>query len=161
MKPPRLFLLALVALAAACGGEDEAKGPVVGGLDTSEAGIISFVKERSYKGWFAEPAVHESSGPHGPVRVFFNDTSVESLRANNATHPVGTILVKELYSPDARTLIGHALEVKVEAGAGKDTWLFFEGTLPGYKNNFYGRGHESCHGCHEAGKDYVTIPLPR
>jgi hypothetical protein len=161
VKSPRLFVLALVALAAACGGSEEVRGPVVGGLDTSEPGIVTFVKERRYQGWFAEPAVHESSGPHGQVRVFFNDTAVESLRANNATHPVGSILVKELYAPDGKQLVGHALDVKVEAGAGKDTWLFFEGALPGYKNNFYGRGHEACHGCHEPGKDYVTIELPQ
>lgn len=160
MKPPRLSLLALVALAASCGGSEEERGPIVGGLDTSEQGIVSFVKERRYKDWLAEPAVHQSSGPHGPVRVFFNDVSVESLRANNATHTVGSILVKELYAPDGKELIGHALDVKVEAGAHKDTWLYFEGVLPGYKNNFYGRGHETCHGCHEAGKDYVTTALP-
>ncbi len=160
MKPLILSVLALVALCISCGGSDEARGPVVGGLDTSEQGIVSFVKERKYGDWLAEPAVHPSSGPHGPVRVFFNGTSVDSLRANNATHPVGSILVKELYAPDGTELIGHALDVKVEAGAGKDTWLFFEGTLPGYRDNFYGRGHETCHGCHEAGTDYVTSSLP-
>jgi hypothetical protein len=85
---------------------------------------------------------------------------VESLRSNNDTHSVGSILVKELYAPDGKELIGHALDVKVEAGAGKDTWLFFEGALPGYMNNFYGRGNETCTGCHEAGKDYVTTALP-
>jgi hypothetical protein len=154
-------MLALVALASGCGGSEEEQGPVVAGLNTSESGIVAFVKERRYKDWLAEPAVHPSSGPHGPVRVFFNDTAVASLRADNATHSVGSLLVKELYASDGRELIGHALEVKVEAGAHKDTWLYFEGTLPGYKNNFYGRGNETCHGCHEAGKDYVTTSLPQ
>jgi hypothetical protein len=158
VKSPRLFVLALVALA--CGGSEEVQGPIVGGLNTSESGIVAFVKDRRYKDWLAEPAVHASGGPHGPVRVFFNDTSVASLRADNAVHPVGTILVKEVYAPDGKELVAHALNVKVEAGPGKDTWLYFEGALPAYKNNFYGRGHETCHGCHEAGKDYVTTSLP-
>jgi hypothetical protein len=157
LKPLRLLLFVLVI---ACGGSDEERGPVVGGLDTSEQGIVSFVKERKYQDWLAEPSVRDSGGPHGPVRVFFNDTSVESLRAGNATHSVGSILVKEVYAPDGKELVAHALNVKVAAGAGKDTWLYFEGTLPGYQNNFYGRGHETCHGCHEAGKDYVTTALP-
>jgi hypothetical protein len=156
------FMFALMVLAAACGISDEQNGaPQVGGLDTSEAGIIAFVKDRRYQGWLAEPSVHDSSGPHGQVRVFFNDAAVQSLRAGNDTHPVGTVLVKELYSSDGRSLIGHALDVKVEAGPGKDTWLFFEGFVPSYRNNFYGQGHETCHGCHEAGKDYVTTALPQ
>ena len=50
--------------------------------------------------------------------MFFNDIVTASLRAGNETHPVGSILVKELFEDDGR------------------------------------------HGCHEAGKDYVTSPLP-
>ncbi len=160
MKSSLPSMLALVLFASACGGSEETGSPVVGGLDTSEAGVIAFVKERRYQDWLAEPAVHDSRGPHGKVRVFFNPTAVQSLSAGNDTHPVGTILVKELYSSDGARLEGHALDVKVKAGSGKDTWLFFEGALPDYKNPYYGRGHDTCHGCHEPGKDYVTTALP-
>ncbi|MDY7226840.1 hypothetical protein [Hyalangium rubrum] len=157
MKSLRLFLL---ALATACGGSEEETPSMLGSLDTSEAGIVTFLQERGYRDWLAEPAVHDSGGPHGQVRVFFNDTAVQSLRADNATHPVGAILVKEIYSGDGKELVGHALEAKVKSGHGKDTWLFFEGPLPEDRRNLYGRGHEACHGCHAAGRDYVTTPLP-
>jgi hypothetical protein len=160
VKSLRPSLLALALVAAACGGSDDDDPALVGGVDTSEAGLIAFVKERGYQGWLAEPAIHPG-GPHGHVRVFFNDTAVESLRANNATHPKGTILAKEVYASDGTTLTGYAVNVKVREGSGKDTWLFFEGFPPDYKNSFYGRGHEVCHGCHEAGKDYVTSALPQ
>jgi hypothetical protein len=136
-------------------------GPeMIDGLDTSEAGLVAFVREGRYKGWRAEPGVHASTGPHGKVRVFFNDKAVQSLQAGNATHPRGTALVKELYAPDGTTLTGHAVDVKVADGAGKDTWLFFESVGLDYTGNFYGRGHPACHGCHAAGKDYVTTALP-
>jgi hypothetical protein len=36
---------------------------------------------------------------------------------------VGTILVKELFVEDGVTKKGHAVEVKVAQGPGKDTWL--------------------------------------
>ncbi|WP_224242196.1 hypothetical protein [Hyalangium gracile] len=160
MKPSRPSLLVLLVLACACGGSEEGDSPTVGGLDTSEAGIVAFVKDRRYQGWLAEPSVRDSTGPHGKVRVFFNGSAVDSLRAGKELHPVGTILVKELYSPDGERLIGHALDVKVKSGAGKDTWVFFEGVLPDYQDNYYGRGHDTCHGCHEAGTDYVTTTLP-
>jgi hypothetical protein len=157
MRPVLLSVCCLLLLTA-CGGE-EPSSPLEG-FDTSERGIAAFVRERHYQGWLAEPAVHPSP-IHGKVRVFFNDTAVQSLRAGNDTHPVGTLLVKELYASDGAQLIGHALEVKVEAGAGKDTWLFFEAELKDNPAPYYGRGHPTCHGCHEAGKDYVTSALPQ
>ncbi len=161
MKSLRLSRLILLLAATACGGSGENGSPIIEGLDTSQAGVADFVKERRYRNWLAEPAVRDSEGPHGKVRVFFNDVAVRSLRAGNETHPRGTILVKELYSEDGGTLLGHALDVKVEDGQGKDTWLFFEGWLPRYESPFYGRGDPTCHGCHEVGKDYVTTALPK
>jgi hypothetical protein len=153
---PSLLLLCLL-LSVACGGEEPSSS--LDGFDPSEAGIAAFVKERRYQGWLAEPSVH-ASPIHGRVRVFFNDTAVQSLQAGRDTHSVGTVLVKELYSSDATRLTGHALEVKVEAGAGKDTWVFYEAALNDSPAPYYGRGHPTCHGCHEAGKDYVTSTLP-
>jgi hypothetical protein len=163
MLPRALPLSLLLVLASACGPSssvDEGLG-VVQELDTSEAGITAFVREGRYKAWLAEPTVHETRAPHGSkVRVFFNELVVQSLRARNETHPVGSILVKELYEDDGKTIRGHALDVKITEGSGKDTWIFYEGFGPSYSNNYYGRGHSTCHGCHDSGRDYVTSPLP-
>jgi hypothetical protein len=162
VKPLRPSRLIPLLLAAACGGSEGGdSSPLIEGLDTSQAGVTDFVTKRRYEDWLAEPAVRDSKGPHGKVRVFFNDLAVRSLRAGNETHPRGTILVKELYTADGQNLLGHALEAKVEDGQGKDTWLFFEGGLSRYEDAFYGRGHPTCHGCHEAGTDYVTSELPQ
>ncbi len=160
----RALSLGLLILAtSACGPSstvDEGIG-IIQELDTSEAGITAFVREGRYKEWLAEPSVHDTRAPHGDkVRVFFNAIVVPSLRDGNATHPVGSMLVKELYEDDGKTLRGHALDVKITEGAGKDTWIFYEGFGPDYSSNYYGRGHSTCHGCHEAGSDYVTSPLP-
>jgi hypothetical protein len=163
MGPRLAAAVSAALLAAACGPSstvDEGAGTVQQ-LDTSEAGITAFVREGRYKGWLAEPTVHDTRAPHGDkVRVYFNDTVAASLRAGNVTHPAGSILVKELYDDDGKTVTGHALEVKVADGAGKDTWIFYEGFGPDYGNNYYGKGHATCHGCHAAGQDYVTSPLP-
>jgi hypothetical protein len=163
MHPRSVAVSLLLLLASACGPSssvDEGLG-VIQELDTSEAGITAFVREGKYKAWLAEPTVHDTRAPHGSkVRVFFNETVTASLRASNDTHPVGSILVKELFEDDGKTVNGHALEVKVTEGSGKDTWIFYEGFAPSYSSNYYGRGHSTCHGCHEAGKDYVTSPLP-
>jgi hypothetical protein len=163
MHPHALALPFLLLLATACGPSssvDEGLG-MVAELDTSEAGITAFVREGRYQAWLAEPSVHETRAPHGSkVRVFFNDTVTQSMRAGNATHPVGSILVKELFKDDGKTLRGYALDVKIAEGVGKDTWIFYEGFGPDYANNYYGRGHSTCHGCHESGQDYVTTPLP-
>ena len=158
-------LLALLLAATSCGPTSDGTGDeglgVIESLDTSEAGITAFVREGRYKQWLAEPAVHETRAPHGSkVRVFFNEKAVASLRAGNTVHPVGTILVKEMYASDGVTKKGHAVEVKVAEGPGKDTWIFYEGFTPDYSRNYYGRAHDTCHGCHSAGRDYVTTGLP-
>ncbi len=163
MHPRFAVLPLLILLAGSCGPSssvDEGLG-VVQDLDTSEAGITAFVREGRYKDWLAEPTIHDTRAPHGSkVRVFFNESVAGSLRAGNATHPVGSILVKELYEDDEKTLKGHALNVKIAEGTGKDTWIFYEGFTPDYSNNYYGRGHSTCHGCHASGMDYVTSPVP-
>jgi hypothetical protein len=161
VQTPRPLILATAVLASACGGAfGSGLPPEVEGMETSEAGVAAFVRDRRHQGWLAEPAVHDSLGPHGKVRVFFNDVAVRSLQAGNATHLKGAILVKELYTSDGGALLGYALEAKVKDGPGKDTWLFFEGGPP-YENNFYGLGDPTCHGCHAAGTDYVVTALPR
>ncbi|RKH68615.1 hypothetical protein [Corallococcus aberystwythensis] len=153
----------LLPLLFACGPSssvDEGLG-VIQELDTSEQGITAFVQSGQYRSWLAEPSVHETRAPHGSkVRVFFNDVVAQSLRDGNATHPVGSILVKELFEDDGKTVRGHALDVKIAPGSGKDTWIFYEGFGPSYSDNYYGRAHATCHGCHSDGKDYVTSPLP-
>ncbi|MFP2908377.1 hypothetical protein ACLESD_25655 [Pyxidicoccus sp. 3LFB2] len=161
----RLSAALAAVLLAACGPSssvDEQVGQV-GELDTSEAGITAFVRDGRYQTWLAEPAPRDSVRSHGPkVRVFFNDVLAASLRAGNATHPKGSITVKELYESDGKTLRGYALDVKVAEGSGKDTWIFYEGFGPDFDDNYYGRAHSTCHGCHaDGGRDYVLTPLPR
>lgn len=161
MRLSAAFVAVLLTACGASSSVDEKVG-VVGDLDTSEAGITAFVRDGRYKAWLAEPAPRDSVRAHGPkVRVFFNDVLAESLRAGNATHPKGSITVKELYESDGKKLRGYALNVKVEEGAGKDTWIFYEGFEPDYDDNYYGRAHATCHGCHSnGGRDYVVTPLP-
>ncbi|NTX63380.1 hypothetical protein HUA74_22255 [Myxococcus sp. CA051A] len=156
---------AVLLLLTACGPSssvDEGLG-VVGELDTSEAGITAFVRQGLYREWLAEPAPRKSVNSHGDkVRVFFNPMLAQSMEAGNPTHPVGSITVKELFESDGKTVRGYALDVKVSEGSGKNTWVFYEGFGPDYDDNYYGRGHDTCHGCHAAnGTDYVATPLPR
>lgn len=158
---PRVCAVLLLSACSPSSSVDERLG-TVNGLDTSEAGITAFVRDGRYRSWLGEPVPRDSVRSHGPkVRVFFNDVLAESMRAGNTTHPVGSITVKELYESDGKTLHGHALDVKVAEGPGKDTWVFYEGFGPDSDDNYYGRAHATCHGCHsEGGRDYVVTPLP-
>lgn len=139
--------------------QDEGMGTVAG-LDTSRAGLETFLQDRGYATWRAEPGTRESVAAHGArVRVFFNDALVTSIEAGNQTHPVGSATVKELYESDGQTIRGHALDVKVTEGAGPDTWIFYEG-FTNRDEPFYGKGHPTCQGCHASGTDFVRTPLP-
>ncbi len=155
-----LMILTVVGCTPRSESSDEGLGEV-GGMDTRMEGLTAFVRNGDYASWHAEPAVHDTSAPHKKkVRVFFNDALVASLQAQNDVHPVGAATVKEMYAADGTTLQGHAVQLKVAEGAGKDTWLFYEGFTPDYADPFYGRGHPTCEGCHAAGADFVRSPLP-
>ncbi len=147
--------------AAGGGGGGGASDGGTSDLDTTAAGLTAFVKEGRYKDWRAEPALHASTGPHGgKVRTFFNATLVSSLEANKDPHPVGSVMVKELWG-SGTAITGHAVGVKVTEGAAADTWLWYEGFVSSdYKNPFYGKGLSLCAGCHEQGADYVISALP-
>jgi hypothetical protein len=160
----RLTLLACGILSlTGCGPSssgDEGVG-MVDDLQTSEAGLTAFVREGRYRTWLAEPAPRPSVRAHGSMaRVYFNEKVAQSLREGRSVHPVGSVLVKELFAADGKTLKAHAVNVKVAEGTGHDTWLFYEGFAPDYSNSYYGRGHGTCYGCHSEGVDYVTTALP-
>ena len=148
------------ALLASCGKSDDgddtptSKPPsasTVGEIgDTTLQGITAFVQKGDYKTWAAEAAVHDSTGPHGKVRSFFNATLATSIKANNTTHPKGSISVKELYASDGATIKGYAVEAKTTDGTGGDTWLWYEGFSPNF-NEYYGQGLSTCTGCHGGG----------
>lgn len=127
--------------------------------DTSIEGIKTFLQSGGYKNWKAESAVHDSIGPHGKVKSYFNSVLVDSLKAKASTHPLKSVAVKELYSSDGITLKGYALEAKLEAGQAGNGWLWFEGTLPNL-NEYYGKGLSACTNCHSSGSDFVTSGPP-
>jgi hypothetical protein len=132
--------------------------PDGGRPDTSAAGLTAFVKSGAYKAWKAEPAVHDSAGPHGgKVRTYVNDVFYASLKAGNTSHPKGSIVVKELYGSSTTTVTGHAIDVKDEATG---EWVFYEGFGPTYASPYYYRGTSNfCAGCHRgANNDYMLTP---
>jgi Cytochrome P460 len=168
---PLLRLLSLVSLVLfpACGagegpsaeppGDDGGMTPGGGErLDTSAAGLTAFVKSGAYKSWKAEPAVHDSAGPHGgKVRSYVNDVFYASLKAGNTEHPRGSIVVKELYGSSTTTVTGHAVDIKDEATG---EWVFYEGFAPSYGTPYYYRGTSNfCANCHQrANNDYMLTP---
>lgn len=161
-----VVVAAVLLVVSACGGggsaETEDIPEMAGDLSTSREAIAELVRGSGYRSWVGDPAVRGAleNSPHGKVRVFFNEPLVSSLRAGNASHPVGSATVKELYEADGVTLSGHAVDIKVASGTAADTWLYYEGFAPSYANPFYGRGLSTCTGCHSRGSDYVRSPLP-
>ena len=162
MVPITLPVLMIILSVVACGKSEDA-GPTpfppaastVGEIeDTSAAGIAAFLREGTYKGWATESAVHDSTGPHGKVRSFYNSKLAQSLADQNPVHPVGSISVKELYETDGATLNGYALEAKTIDETGGNAWLWFEGFSPKF-NEYYGQGLSTCTDCHRDGIDFI------
>lgn len=145
-------------------GEPTAGETTTGGVveelpPTDSAELLPWLEAGEYLGWAAESAVHQSTGPHGMVRTFFNQTLVDSYEDGLAAHPQGSATVKELYTAGGQPN-GWAVMVKVQPdSAGGDGWYWYE--LLGETVFADGTGVGLCTGCHSGGGvDYVLTPWP-
>lgn len=122
------------------------------------ADLETFISGGTYQSWDGESAVHPSTGPHGMVRTYVNQTLFDSLTANNASHPVCSAAIKELYENDGTTISGYAVTVKATNGTSGGDWYWYERI----GNNVVadGTGVGGCTGCHGSGTDYFRSPFP-
>ncbi len=96
----------LVLLVPGCGASPQ--------LNASELPAkVALARAGEYRGWPSEPAPHASAGPHGEqVRTFTNPPLFDSLKQGASSHPVGSIVVKELFTQGRIT--GWAINWKEE-----------------------------------------------
>ena len=125
--------------------------------------LFSWLQARSYEQFPNDGTIHPASSAHGrAIKVFFNKTLDDSIKANNASHPVGSVSVKEMYTPDMMTLRGWAVSVKTQAdSAGGQGWYWYEvfSTTSGASPVAAGQGVSLCTGCHSsAARDFVYWP---
>lgn len=155
--------MSLALLLAGCGASMDGELPDGGaplipvdggaGIRATRAGLVSIAQSGAYLSWKAEPMAHQTTGPHGDtVRTFVNEPLSTSLKAGNTTHPVGSIVVKELFSAGTRT--GWAVDAKGDDGV----WVFFEGFEPQLNQYFFRGTGNLCANCHASGVDFVLTP---
>ncbi|MDB4614590.1 cytochrome P460 family protein [bacterium] len=121
--------------------------------------VFAWLQKKSYASYKAERAVHPSSSGaavHGDVRVFVNDKLDKSMAAKNASHPIGSAAVKELYK--GGKAIGWAAMIKSKSDDGKGNgWYWYEilSTTDSSKPVAASLGNNMCVGCHSVGTDFV------
>lgn len=153
-------LIFAVVVFCACGAPNASPdgSPLViptsdGGIPANRDDVVAFLRSGQYLGWKSEPAAHRSTGPHGGlVRTFVNGALFDSLSAGSASHPPGSITVKELFDGTTRT--GWALDAKLDDGS----WLWFEGFEPALNQYFFRGSGNLCANCHAGGSDTVLTP---
>jgi hypothetical protein len=154
------FITLFALLFLACSGSDGKKtadpAPTSTGeefADYEKATIATYLTGNGYKQWTGKKALY-TSGTHGSVQSYFNKALVDSLAAENTTHPVGAAVVKEILKGD--TVLGHAVMVKSQSSSEATSWTYYEVLTSG--TDIYGEGHSSCISCHQANQiaDYVA-----
>ncbi len=123
--------------------------------------LFPYLQAGSYRTFSAESAPHASAGPHGLVRTFINPALEGSLAAGDASHPVGSAAVKEMYRDDA--LVGWAVYVKTQAetdGGNGYYWYEVSSTEDPSRVVAAGNGAPTCTGCHAAGQDFTLSAFP-
>ena len=125
------------------------------------------MKTGKYKSYAnQEKELHPSLGPHQklglPVKVFINDILAESLKNENDEHPLGSVVVKEMYDAD-KNPAGWAVMAKThDISDGGNGWFWYEVTDSSDADKIaaIGNGVEGCVSCHTIGKDMVRTGFP-
>lgn len=114
---------------------------------TGAAALGQWIPEGHYKAWKCEPAAHDgrSPSPHGKNRICSN---ASLSGAGPGEYPVNSAAVKELYDAAGTTVTGHAVARHVKAGAGADSWYWYEKI--GSSVVADGTAVSGCSGCHSA-----------
>ncbi len=136
-------------------------------VPTDKLKLFDFLKQGKYKEFPAkESRNHPSRGPHTrlglPVRVFLDSQLDASLKAGKASHPSGSVAVKEMYGPDG-ALQGWAVMSKTETDSrGGQGWFWYEITSTTDPSSpvAAGNGVSLCFGCHSTGRDFVLTDFP-
>src|SRR5262249_15230198 len=130
----------------------------VAGVPTERVALSQWLGRGAIRSWTGDGAARPPPpvSPPGWVRVFFNPNIEDSLRRDIVPRPVGSVLVKEVYS--GGSVDGHAVMLKVRAGASGDDWLFYEAF--GNSTSTYNLGAGGCTVCHVRGRDFVRSRLP-
>ena len=131
---------------------------MVAGVPTERVALTQWLESGAFRSWTgdASPRPSQQDSPHGSVRVFFNPTVEDSLRHDTVPRPLGSVLVKEVYS--GGSVEGHAMMLKVREGSSGNDWLFYEAF--GSSTSTYDLGAGGCTGCHVRGRDFVRSTLP-
>jgi mono/diheme cytochrome c family protein len=149
----------------------DAMGPTPEGLTLEiplgKEQLFAYLKSGKYKSYTnQEAAAHPSLGPHQklglPVRVFMNDIIAKSLEDGNEEHPLGSVVVKEMFKAD-NTPNGWAVMAKTHDKAdGGNGWFWYEvaNDTDADKIVAIGNGVEGCVSCHTIGKDMVRTSFP-
>jgi hypothetical protein len=121
-------------------------------------------KYKTYKN--QEKELHPSLGPHQklglPVKVFINDIAAESLKKGNEEHPLGSVIVKEMYNKD-NSPAGWAVMAKThDKSDGGNGWFWYEVTDSSDADKIaaIGNGVEGCVSCHTIGTDMIRTAFP-
>lgn len=117
--------------------------------------LFQFLSTGKYNDYPAQQSTtHPGRGPHtkvtSPVRVFYNDTLSDSLKAANAEHPVGAAAVKEMFT-DGGDLTGWAVMVKTQDRSDDGRgWFWYEVTSSSNAEATVamGNGVPGCMSCH-------------
>jgi len=130
----------------------------VEGVPTEREALAQWLDSGAFRSWTADPSPRapQVDSPHGTVRVFFNPAIEASLRHDSVPRPIGSVLVKEVYS--GAKVEGHAVMLKVREGTTGATWLFYEAL--GGSTSTYNLGAPGCTSCHLRGRDFVRSTLP-
>jgi hypothetical protein len=142
-------------------GCEQAEADEVVPDDSDLSAIQAWLESGAYLEWERHDPP-PAPGMTGGARVYLSPELAASLRSGAAIHPQGSAAVREIVDAnDPSIMIGWALNHKLEAGEGGDTWLFYEvfSTELDAEPLVAERGATGCVGCHAEGRDFVLSQL--
>jgi hypothetical protein len=124
--------------------------------ETAWARITSEANYKKYSMWPSHSGVQPGQSPHGRFhKIFINDKLRDALPIDGRIAPVGSIVVKENYSPD-KELGAYTIMIKVaDYNPDNGDWFFAKYTVDGTAE-VSGR-LQKCADCHVGDNDYLMV----
>lgn len=160
-----LVAAAIIATATACGmgqRSDLSQGLSNPNADTVWQHVKKSHFQQEWPFWPGKSAFYQGTQPHGAVLMtYVNPVAHEAMMKGSVDQlPIGSIIVKENYSPD-RVLQATTVMYKAAEGYNPDhnDWFWLKRTADG---TVAASGKvDGCQACHQqSSTDYLMTPLP-
>lgn len=131
----------------------------IAAIPTDTTDLFTWLKKKTYSQWYSNTSIHQSVGPHGNVKSYYNPTLEASYKNGKAEFPIGVAAVKEVYDSNNALAGWVVLEKTKMTQNERDGWFFYwkDSIKDPTQYKVADWGVAACADCHEKGHNMMMM----